>query len=97
MTEPGSIGDYEQRLKDLEASFRKRETVVKSHADVPDELKQGMSKIRERTGNLSGRIESAREKNVWDEVKHEIHADLESLTHVFERWARHVDRDYRGD
>ena len=93
MAEEPRISELHKRLRQLEDELAERRDRLSQAGALQPHHHREAEEISARAGAMHAKLSNARQSG-WDPMKHEVEADWASLMGSFERWVRHVDKDY---
>jgi len=93
MAEEARISELHKRLQQLEAEVAERHDKLSKAGSLQPHHTREAEKFSSQAGAMRAKLTSAKEGD-WHSMKHEVEADWSSLMGSFERWVRHVDKDY---
>lgn len=94
MSPDKDLMDLHKRLDDLEKRLAEKEAQIGRAGPVSDHQRGHIDDIQARVHAVRGKLPASGDDQ-WDTAKHELEADVEALTHVFENWATHVDKEFK--
>ena len=95
MSQKETSSDLHQRLDDLEKRLAENEAEIKRTGFVPPHHREQIDRIAAEAGAMGRKILGAKQ-STWGTMKRELDADWNTLSHSFELWVQHVDKD-NGD
>lgn len=93
MVEEPRISELHKRLQQLEDELAERHDKLSKAGSLQPHHTREAEEISSQAGAMRAKLTSTKEGD-WHSMKHEVEADWSSLMGSFERWVRHVDKDY---
>jgi len=93
MVEEPRISELHKRLQQLEDELAERRDKLHQAGGLEPHHHREAEEISSQAQAMRAKLSSASQAG-WDPMKHEVEADWASLMGAFERWVRHVDKDY---
>lgn len=94
MTGKFDMATLRARLDELETRLTETLRSLASSGELPPSHRQEVADIRAKHKALDAKL-VATDESTWTAVERDLEADWDILGKAFERWAAHVDRDFK--